>query len=875
METKFVKRPGFNATGKAISLPVNSYEVTKIPNVKIYQYDVTIGNGAEKRIVHSKVWNTQARKDAVGNDIIYDGNKLAWSIKLVGKSAADNNARFIADLNVAEGRPARSDGKNSFRVTVNQSKVLNIATLEAFLQGKLEYHSDVLEAINFLDHLMRETPFNDIRLIQVKRSFFRRQGERAYLGNAVEVFRGVYQSIRPAQGGKMVVNLDVANTTFWRPQSLLNTMVEKEGFRDIGQLAQRLRQDQSRRAINRWLKKLSVTVKYNGNKNPNKIHKMDKINDVTANSHRIKWRNPQTGEETNEMVTVTAYFRRRYNVNLQYPDLPLVLMNGRFKGTPIYFPPELLHVVENQRYAAKLDEAQTANMIKFAVSPPNVRLTSINNGKSWLEWDRDPLFKQYGLSINNQPMVTQARILPNPSVRFKNKAENPGTKGRWDLRGKVFINGNPEELKSWGVGIFPGRTNLGKADLEKFAMDFTKAYRGHGGRVANALPHVMPLNADAGNAVQELFQATGNKFQLRPQMLVFIVQDSNSQHYLRIKKSCDIRFGVVSQILQARQVQKGNPQYYSNVLMKFNAKLGGATAQVEPGKGSGSVGTFTNPTVFIGADVSHASPGSDQPSMTAMTVSFDRIAARYAAGCQTNGYRVEMITETTIRNILGPLLTAWMSNVGGGKVPSQVYYMRDGVSEGQFIQVVREELPAIRAVMDKLSGGKWTGKITVIIAAKRHHIRAFPKQGDGDPKGNPQPGTLIERDVTSPQEFDFYLYSHIALQGTSRPVHYTVLVDEANHSPAALQNMVYEHCYQYMRSTTSVSLHPAVYYAHLASNRAKAHENIPASAGLQGGAGFKQNQSNSSDTPRSSDAPKLLDMANASNPAIRFSMWYI
>lgn len=855
---------------------MNSYEVTKLPSLTIYQYDVTIGNGAEKRIVQQKVWQSQERRNAVGSDIIFDGNKLAWSLNRVGRSANENNARFIADLDAAEGRPS-SNGKNTFRVTVNQSKILNIASLDAFLQGKIQYHTDVLEAINFLDHLMRETPSNDSRLVQVKRSFFRRQGERADLGSAIEVFRGVYQSIRPAQGGKMVVNLDVANTTFWKPQPLLNAMAQKEGFRDVGQLLQRISSEPARRAINKWLKKLSVTVKYPGNKAASKVWKMEKINDLTANTHRIPWRDPQTGNETGEQVTVTAYFKRRYNVTLQHATFPLIQMTRKVRGKHVYFPAELCHLVENQRYAAKLDESQTANMIKFAVSPPSARLTSINNGKSWLEWDRDPLFQKYGLSINSQPMVTQARVLPNPTIKFKNKSENPGTKGRWDLRGKAFLTNNPVELVSWGIGVFTnGRVRLGPAELEKFALDFTKIYRGHGGVVSNRKPHMMALNSDPAVAVNELYQATGTAFQKQPQMMIFIVQNRDSQHYLRIKKSCDARFGIVSQVLQAQQVQKGNGQYYSNVCMKFNAKLGGSTAQAVPQKPiPGWTGQFAGPTVFIGADVSHASPGSEQPSMAAMTVSMDKIGARYAAGCQTNGYRVEMIAEQTIRSIIGPLLTNWMSTLGGGRPPQQVYYMRDGVSEGQFIQVVQEELPALRSVLDKLAGGKWGGKITAIIAAKRHHVRAFPKQNDGDQKGNPVPGTLIEKDVTSVEEFDFYLYSHIALQGTSRPVHYTVLIDEANHQPAALQNMIYEHCYQYMRSTTSVSLHPAVYYAHLASNRAKAHENVPASAGPQGGPGFKQGQSNSSDTPRSSDAPKLLALSAAGNATIQYSMWYI
>ena len=96
---------------------------------------------------------------------------------------------------------------------------------------------------------------------------------------------------------------------------------------------------------------------------------------------------------------------------------------------------------------------------------------------------------------------------------------------------------------------------------------------------------------------------------------------------------------------------------------------------------------------------------------------------------------------------------------------------------------------------------------TVIIAEKRHHMRMFPERGlAADKNGNPVPGTLVDRDVTEPFGYDFYLNSHSAIQGTARPTHYTVIMDEENMKPDVLQTMIYEHVYQYMRATTPVSL---------------------------------------------------------------------
>ena len=75
-----------------------------------------------------------------------------------------------------------------------------------------------------------------------------------------------------------------------------------------------------------------------------------------------------------------------------------------------------------------------------------------------------------------------------------------------------------------------------------------------------------------------------------------------------------------------------------------------------------------------------------------------------------------------------------------------------------------------------------------------------------DRNNNPVPGTLVEHDVTHPFEYDFYLNAHSAIQGTARPVHYHVLKDEAQVPVNEFHKMIYQFSYQYMRSTTPVSI---------------------------------------------------------------------
>jgi eukaryotic translation initiation factor 2C len=96
--------------------------------------------------------------------------------------------------------------------------------------------------------------------------------------------------------------------------------------------------------------------------------------------------------------------------------------------------------------------------------------------------------------------------------------------------------------------------------------------------------------------------------------------------------------------------------------------------------------------------------------MAALTMSFDQNACRYAAAVQTNGHRVEMITPNNIRGMMLPLFEQWIAKVGGGRGPSHIYYFRDGVSEGQFMQVLNYELSDMKqALAEKYGPGTVSG----------------------------------------------------------------------------------------------------------------------------------------------------------------------
>ncbi|KAL3426357.1 eukaryotic translation initiation factor 2c [Phlyctema vagabunda] len=916
-------RPGYNTQGREISIKVNQYKVLKYPQKDIYQYDIKIGNGAEKRGLIMKIWKSktlQARLQKISPFWLWNGDQIAWCDAPMPRG----EERMMVDLDAEQGRTPR-EGKdpNVYKVIISQTKSVRLAIIEAFLSRKIQFDNSVLEAITFLDHLLRQSPQE--QFTSIKRSYFARGRERKKLDYCIEAMKGVYSSLRlcdikpsVGNGTGVALNIDVANGVFWTPQNFAqaarNFCSANNQSRDFQVFRNLLAPAQSQKGTMtysesfkelRKMQKLRFTVTYRGKQEAKvyvvksftfpKVERDEKHNYAregqNARNTYFPWKKP---DGTVQKTSIEEFLRQKYNHNLEYPYLPLIETERAGQ-----FPMESCMILPDQQYKFKLSPKQTQEMIKFAVTRPKERSAAIHEGVEMLKWSQDPYLRHYGMQIEPNMSTTKARLLPAPDVMFKTGKATPGTFGSWDLKGKTFLTPNTVPLQAWGFANLDQR--LPVVAVQEFAKVFIQIYGSHGGNIANKTPiiYTAAQNEEISATVTKLRQTVGSKFQMNPQILFFIMGDRNSTVYERIKKNVECRYVNFSQVLNSAHITKKNPQYCSNVAMKVNAKLGGSTMRASIGNNQN---LFPPGSMFIGADVSHASPGSPQGSMAALTMSMDKYACRYSAAVQTNGRRVEMITEGNLRSMLIPLFNNWMNTVakealGAIRGPSQIFYFRDGVSEGQYQHVLDQEVKNMKKILIESYGAR-AGEIkwTVVVCSKRHHIRFFPTgPRDGDKNQNALPGTLVERDVTHPFEYDFYLTAHKAIQGTARPVHYHVLMDEAKTPPNNFHTMINAMCYQYQRATTSVSMFPAVYYAHLASNRARAHEHAAHSEGPRGGqkfveqhhgqvaagaAGGQIGPSTATGSSMDEDVRPLLPLGGSDSSQedikkLRVGMWYI
>lgn len=695
----------------------------------------------------------------------------------------------------------------------------------------------------------------------------------------------------------MAINVDVANGTFLQQMDLMLSAPQlcrcrsTEDF--IQMFAQARKNGWKKSTMYRYLKAythIGISLKQVTNGRTFKIGKfLDKgmscrlliLSTIDINmfadayEYTFDWvkRDDQGNEVSKKTVSIAQYFSEHYNMACK-KGLPVVELTKEGNVVPL----EAVVILPNQRYRTKLDDKQTSNMIKFAVTLPRDRWAAVQHGLQMLDWPNDRYLQAFGMKISTQPTQVKGRILPPPEPTFQNGKidTKSAAQGRWRIDGKKFHLANTKPLKSWGFCIVDNGRGpcVTSQQATHFADRLVAVARSHGMQVPNG-PHCMVVNTmRGGEMLSDAWNATGNKFQAKPNMLFFVVPSKDVELYRRVKKSCECRYGVVSQVLQSAHVLKAQDQYISNVCMKVNAKLGGATCVAKGGLTKINPNWGKVPTMIIGADVSHASPGdTSSGSMAAITMSLDREFTRYAAQCETNGDRVEIIATHIIDTKLRDMVQHW-STLYAGNTPHQVIYFRDGVSEGQFDFVLKQEVADMRA-MFKAVNPKVDPKFTVVICGKRHHVRFFPGRG-GDRNENPIPGTLVETGITHPFEADYYLASHCAIKGTARPVHYNVIANENNYDISFIEQLTFEHCMQYARSTTPVSMVPPVYYAHLASNRCIAHKNEPTVSSGKKEANEKAKKPEttlSSSDKTAIEIPPLIALNNSMG--ILGTMWYI
>ncbi|KAG1734938.1 ribonuclease H-like domain-containing protein [Suillus paluster] len=751
-------RPGYGTLGRAITVRANLFPV-ELPKGPIHDYHVEISPSTDIKRIRARLF-----------ELLELSNQKGWK-EFVPFIAHDRSERLVSakklpqplDVPIQyyeEGEAGPNAKSKTYTFAITHTTDLDIAQLTKHLSGNIESQDydaqPLIAAVNLV--LQTHASRTGVRVGKNRYFFPSQERERFDLAPGVEAWKGFFASARPVYKALMV-NVGVCMTAFYKPGNLADAIME-------------FNRTSNGAMLQRFVQKLKVTTSHLGYKQKKPIKK---IMSTTARQQTFNC------EEYHGQISVEDYFKRKYpHIKLRHAhDVPVVDISGPNSKFSIYVPAELCEIEPGQPFRGRLNEKETANMIRFACNPPKVNADTVSS----------KALSSFGMAVDNNMAVIPARELPAPRLNYKAGKPPNVNNGSWNILDVKFHVGGA--IKTWWVLVIRDGRNVFNGPNDPSLVGI---WRGFGEKCRNS---GMTLGSTPVMLAQELVPP--NRDPSRQQALASIRQ--NIKQHISEKGKPTFILVILSHPGQLHLPWRPHPhmltdkvlrdpnkqdQYFSNVALKLNTKLGGTNHMLDPD----SLKWLTKAkTMVVGMDVTHPGPGSAEgtPSIAAVVASVDSSFVQFPASLKCQ--------ETK--------------------------------KEGQFNTVLEQELPQILEAFKKVPQPKpYRPSLTIIICGKRHHVKFFPTDSQfADRNGNTRPGTVVDRGVTAVFDFDFYLQAHAGLQGHVKATHYTVVYDENRLGADEVQQGTHTASYLYARATKAVSLVPAAYYADLACERGRCYLN--------------------------------------------------
>lgn len=414
--------------------------------------------------------------------------------------------------------------------------------------------------------------------------------------------------------------------------------------------------------LERFLKNVKIEVNHRG-----EIRRKYKIHGVTrtsADNTFFKFSRSPTASEAQTVssshlegreLSVAEYFLYQYNLRLRFPFMPCLRVGNSQRF--VYLPVEICDIVAGQRFLRKLNEQQTAQMIRLTCQTPDRRASRISQAigelklegskvltgvkqdddiqsDSLLQADEEYL-KKFGVQISNEMVTIPARVLEPPTIQYHPSSRDPlitPKDGSWNLRDKKVVQ--PAQLHSWAVVCFGQPRDMPQQKIDAFLREMISTCRDTGLTITNQHPPAIygESLSDIEGTLRTAWNAAGEAVQSYPQLILCILPNSGVPLYAEIKRVGDTVLGVPTQCIQVKHTFQPKKQYCANVCLKINAKLGGVNSFIVKNPSAvadkGLPWVSDVPTIIFGADITHPTHGENRGSgsVCALVGSLDRLA---------------------------------------------------------------------------------------------------------------------------------------------------------------------------------------------------------------------------------------------------------
>eukprot|EP00184_Porphyridium_aerugineum_P008274 CAMPEP_0184691376 /NCGR_PEP_ID=MMETSP0313-20130426/253_1 /TAXON_ID=2792 /ORGANISM="Porphyridium aerugineum, Strain SAG 1380-2" /LENGTH=882 /DNA_ID=CAMNT_0027149077 /DNA_START=159 /DNA_END=2807 /DNA_ORIENTATION=- len=780
--------------------------------------------------------------EKVGNEwfdpptvLAYDGKNTVYSV------------RNLLEPGESKEQDIALDERLIIRVKFSAPSALPVSAIYEYIRDELDTsRQDVLNAIQTVLNFNPRTRLTPVK----KNGFYMQEGEVA-MGGPVTLWPGFKQGIKVGQGG-LYLNISHSRTEMWKDATLdeiIRVCFHPDALR-IGL------NDRDIFRFDNLFKKLDVKPLHREARKPMRIVGVSR---VPATEIRFKL---EDGVATN----VAEYFANRYNRPLRFPNFQCV-DTGVPNKREIWTPMEVVRIIAGQHYKKPLTRKEQGERLKIENVRPHITFNKLKQMYEHVN-DDDRILKVFGLDVNRTFVQVKARLLTPPLLMYGLRQTPDGLRrlvlrpenGSWNMSGNTLYESNVD-LTNWGVINFDHRFEL--SHVQRFVQDLVKLARENGMRITNVSPRIYLGDPSNPRQVFEeaVAQCGGNKCQL-----MLVLKTVDDQLYQNVKVESDTRYGFPSQVVLTSKVGRGDSQSYrSNVALKMNMKLGSRNYILET---SYTEKLSEQKVMAIGIAISRGrqiGKGLEQRHFAAAVGSMDSKMMHYQSrSCELAPGKDKGIPR--LDKMIKELLKDFRET--SNSYPETLLVFREGLTEGRWAvknaerNVFHREMTAIWKACNDLENG-YKPKVVYIVVNKGNRARFITDDNNfTDRSGNVKPGTVVDTQIVSPRYPEFYLISHVGLQGTARPCKYTILWDELEMSMDELQEMCHNFCYTFARCTKAVSMVAPVYYASLMALR----EMLLSGQSITGEEGTKKDPAPTPEgvgQPSSSSEP--LDMGANSN----------
>ena len=513
-------------------------------------------------------------------------------------------------------------------------------------------------------------------------------------------------------------------------------------------------------------------------------------------------------------ISIKEYYKQQYNITIKNDNQPMLIeeipRNKRDDEKKVlrYLVPELCYLSGID----ELSERDRSEIIMKSKFQPSQKVQKIEKGFSYLKNTEKKKIKkkdknvelkspndirlEWGINIGDNFVEVEAQCIPVPELEFGDKKEVPQLRNGRFRQQRDF---NPINFDDHNCMLitFENLVNLAKNDCEQMKI------AGKNLGVNFNLPKLEKIfNKYEESLLNDLSKINYNS----GKKIAIIVLDRNTKHlYPIIKNYLYTQGGITSQCMLHDENPKGgrkkqNLSYYSAVLNQMVVKVKGELFRIN----------FTekisnNPSMIIGIDSTRAKEGRKY----VLSASFNR---------SFNKFYTDFKIEKPGENALGYLIKSALEHfekVNNNSLPKIVIIYRQGGNEKQTERIIKNELPKIIKGFEDYKQN-YSPKLSVFGVNKKTDLKFFEKNNGG--YRNIPAGTVIDKDVITPDVFEFYLQCPEVDKGTGSPVHFLCLYNNNDElSINDFEEITYRQSYYYWNWSGPIRIPAALKYAEVAN----------------------------------------------------------